>query len=307
MHYYSHNIADYRKDTQHLTLLEHGLYRHMLDTYYLDEEPIKTEGVFRRFAVRTKEEKQALENILSDFFNLSGCGKFYYHARCDDVIAKYKGKVDRARDNGKKGGRPKKGEKPAPDSLEEVKEDSLDSSGATKEVVADNPEETKGVILDNLEGTQKKANSLTHKLTNSLTHELINNNKKIKIKTLDQSEIDQNEIDELFVEFWDSGMLKVGKEKAKKTFNHILKKIPRGDRDPFVVMLTADIRKRLSNKQFGFSSLHPSTYLNGKRWEDDFTRPPDQRSACEEQEELHERLLRERGEDEPSSQVVSIQ
>jgi uncharacterized protein YdaU (DUF1376 family) len=307
MHYYQHNIADYRKDTQHLTLLEHGLYRHMLDTYYLDEEPIKTEGVFRRFSVRTKEERQALENILSDFFNLSDCGKFYYHARCDDVIAKYKGKVDRARDNGKKGGRPKRGEKAAPDSLEGVKEDSLGGSGVTKEVVADNPEETKGVILDNLEGTQKKANSLTHKLTNSLTHEFINNNEKIKVKPLDQSEIDQKTIDELFDQFWSSGLPKVGKEKAKKSFNNILKKTQRDERAPFVAMLAADIRKRLSNKQFGFACTHPASYLNGKRWEDEFTRPADKRSAREEQEALHERLLRERGEDELGSAVVSVQ
>ena len=29
MHYYSHNIADYRKDTSHLTLLEHGCLESM--------------------------------------------------------------------------------------------------------------------------------------------------------------------------------------------------------------------------------------------------------------------------------------
>ena len=37
MHYYQHNIADYRKDTIHLTLLEHGVYRQLLDQYYLTQ------------------------------------------------------------------------------------------------------------------------------------------------------------------------------------------------------------------------------------------------------------------------------
>ena len=108
MHYYQFNIADYRKDTAHLTLLEHGIYRQLLDSYYLDEKPIETKPVMRRLQIATDEEKKAFENVLSDFFTLSECGNFYTHKRIESEIAKYQSKVETAKANGIKGGRPKK-------------------------------------------------------------------------------------------------------------------------------------------------------------------------------------------------------
>ncbi len=97
MHYYSHNIADYRKDTSHLTLLEHGIYRQLLDSYYLDEIPLSNDlaKLMRSHSVRTAEEQQSLQNVLTDFFELTENG--YIHKRCDDVIAQYHGKSDKAR------------------------------------------------------------------------------------------------------------------------------------------------------------------------------------------------------------------
>ena len=97
MHYYPHNIADYRKDTSHLTLLEHGIYRQLLDSYYLDEIPLSNDlaKLMRSHSVRTAEEQQSLQNVLTDFFELTENG--YIHKRCDDVIAQYHGKSDKAR------------------------------------------------------------------------------------------------------------------------------------------------------------------------------------------------------------------
>jgi len=40
LHYYTFNIGDYRRDTGHLSLLEHGIYRQLIDSYYLSEKPI---------------------------------------------------------------------------------------------------------------------------------------------------------------------------------------------------------------------------------------------------------------------------
>ena len=97
MHYYPHNIADYRKDTSHLTLMEHGIYRQLLDSYYLDEIPLINDlaKLMRSHCIRTAEEQQSLKNVLADFFVLTRKG--YVHKRCDEVIALYHGKSDKAR------------------------------------------------------------------------------------------------------------------------------------------------------------------------------------------------------------------
>ena len=97
MHYYQHNIGDYRKDTSHLSLLEHGIYRQLLDTYYLDELPLSNDlaKLMRSHSVRNADEQQALQNVLTDFFELTEFG--YIHKRCEDGIAKFHGKSASAR------------------------------------------------------------------------------------------------------------------------------------------------------------------------------------------------------------------
>ncbi len=97
MHYYQHNIGDYRKDTLHLSLLEHGIYRQLLDSYYLDEIPLTADlnKLMRSHSIRTTDEQQALKNVLNDFFELTENG--YIHTRCDAEIARYHDKSDKAK------------------------------------------------------------------------------------------------------------------------------------------------------------------------------------------------------------------
>ena len=97
MHYYQHNIGDYRKDTGHLTLLEHGIYRQLLDTYYTEESPLTTDlnKLMRSHSVRNADEVQAFENVLNDFFKLTEKG--YVHDRCDKELEKIYGKSESAR------------------------------------------------------------------------------------------------------------------------------------------------------------------------------------------------------------------
>ncbi len=107
MNYFQHHIGDYRRDTAHLSLLEHGVYRQLMDMYYLAEQkiPEETEVVYRRLCARTDEEKKAVDTVLAEFFS---CDSGWSHTRCDREIAEYQGKAERARSNGKLGGRPSK-------------------------------------------------------------------------------------------------------------------------------------------------------------------------------------------------------
>lgn len=108
MNYYKFHIGDYRRDTAHLSLLEHGVYRQLLDLYYLQGGPIpkETQWVIRRLSAKTQEEASAIQMVLNDFFELREDG--YHHARCDHELAVYTQKSDRNAANGKHGGRPAK-------------------------------------------------------------------------------------------------------------------------------------------------------------------------------------------------------
>ena len=107
MHYYQFYIADYRKDTAHLTRLEHSIYRDLIDWYYLDEKPISKDMSFvsRRLKLSTKSEIESFNNVIQDFFVEQDDG--YHHQKIDDEICEYHKKCDVNSTNGKKGGRPK--------------------------------------------------------------------------------------------------------------------------------------------------------------------------------------------------------
>jgi uncharacterized protein YdaU (DUF1376 family) len=107
MHYYKFNIADYRKDTGHLSTTEHGIFRQLIDWYYLDEQPIplETQVVTRRLRLGF-DDVIFLENVLSDFFQKTAKG--YVHKRIEFEIREYHEQAEKNKVNGKRGGRPKK-------------------------------------------------------------------------------------------------------------------------------------------------------------------------------------------------------
>jgi uncharacterized protein YdaU (DUF1376 family) len=93
--YYSRHIGDYIGDTAHLSLLEHGVYTRLLDVYYMREEPIPADQAHRLVGARTPEEREAVDSILREFFRLEGDG--WRNKRCDDELARYQSKQDKAR------------------------------------------------------------------------------------------------------------------------------------------------------------------------------------------------------------------
>ena len=76
MHYYQFNIADYRKDTTHLSRIEHSIYRDLIDWCYLDEAPIPLDLslVSRKLRLGSTDDERALNNVLTDFFECTNEG-----------------------------------------------------------------------------------------------------------------------------------------------------------------------------------------------------------------------------------------
>ena len=123
MHYYQFNISVWSLHTSHLTLEEECIYRRLLDYYYDTEQPIpeETKQVIRR--LRLVNYEHIVEQILQEFFHLEADG--WHNNRADIEIADYQSKAEKARLNGKKGGRPKQ-----------------NKAIETKVVILANPEET---------------------------------------------------------------------------------------------------------------------------------------------------------------------
>lgn len=123
MHYYQFNISTWILHTSHLTLEEECVYRRLIDFYYDTEKPIpkETKPVIRR--LRLVNYEHIVDQILGEYFQLEDDG--WHNTRADIEIASYQSKAEKARDNGKKGGRPKK-----------------ESAIETQSVILANPEET---------------------------------------------------------------------------------------------------------------------------------------------------------------------
>lgn len=103
MHFYKFHMGDYKSATAHLTNEEDLAYRRLLDMYYDTEKPIslETDWVARRLRVGI----DLVATVLQDMFLQTENG--WVHERCEDEIREYHRMADRARANGKAGGRPK--------------------------------------------------------------------------------------------------------------------------------------------------------------------------------------------------------
>ena len=108
MNFYPHHIGDYMTATAHLTWLEDAAYRRLLDLYYSREQSIPADiaQACRLVRATSKDERKAVETVLREFFTESNIG--WSHGRCDAEIGKAQEAAERARANGKKGGRPAK-------------------------------------------------------------------------------------------------------------------------------------------------------------------------------------------------------
>lgn len=235
MHYYPHHIGDYRSATSHLSNEEDLAYRRLLEMYYDTEQPIplETQWVARRLRVGC----ESVQVVLNDFFEQREDG--WHHARCEEEIKEYAARADRARKNGKNGGR----RKAAP-------------------ALAENPVGSQSVPSGNPDLTQPLANQ--EPVTSNQNHIPPISPKGGKRKPKAESEA-TDAIEPTFEEFWStwpSSLRKVGKVNcAKKWKARGLAKI--------AGTIIAHVRAMKSSEQWksGYEPS-PATYINQSRWED---------------------------------------
>lgn len=86
MNYYPFHIGDYLSATRHLTWTEDAAYRRLLDTYYTTEKPLPAElrAVCRLVLATTDEQREAVEVVLNEFFELTSAG--WINVRADAEI-----------------------------------------------------------------------------------------------------------------------------------------------------------------------------------------------------------------------------
>lgn len=70
MIYYKHFFGDYQAKTVHLSLVEHGVYRQMLDCFYSTSRPlpVKTSDICRLIRASERTEKKAVESVVGQFW-----------------------------------------------------------------------------------------------------------------------------------------------------------------------------------------------------------------------------------------------
>ncbi len=108
MNYYEHHIGDYDADTAHLSWVEDMAYTRLIRLYYRKELPVPSDvgEACRLVRAVTREQKQAVESVLKEFFRLASDG--WHQKRCDADVERYQKKAERNREVGKLGGRPRK-------------------------------------------------------------------------------------------------------------------------------------------------------------------------------------------------------
>ena len=70
MNFYKHFIGDYARATGHLSILEHGAYRLMLDHFYGTCRPLPGErkSLFRLLRVESEAERRAVNKVVERFW-----------------------------------------------------------------------------------------------------------------------------------------------------------------------------------------------------------------------------------------------
>jgi uncharacterized protein YdaU (DUF1376 family) len=163
MNYYERYCGDYQRDTAHLSLAEHGAYTMLLDTYFSVEKPLPEDfsSLYRVCRAMTRLEQQAVKAVAEQFFPVSHDDGLRHNQRADREIARARPKIEAARINGRKGGRP-----PRVASGNRGEAGGIQPQGANIPIGLSTgcDQETGGMLPAATPGTQGKPDGETHQL-----------------------------------------------------------------------------------------------------------------------------------------------
>lgn len=100
--WYAHSIDSYERHTAHLTMLQHGAYRLMMDHYYKLAAPLpaKLDQLHRVCRAVADEERAAVSAVLAEYFVLEDDG--WHNERADAELARMADLSEKRRDSAKK-------------------------------------------------------------------------------------------------------------------------------------------------------------------------------------------------------------
>lgn len=109
VNYFELYPGDYLRDTGELSLIQHGAFLLLMASCYSTEKGLPSEpmGLFRITSALTPEEQEATLFVANRFFKLCDDGRLRSE-RIDEDIQKAKVRIEAAKANGAKGGRPPK-------------------------------------------------------------------------------------------------------------------------------------------------------------------------------------------------------
>lgn len=106
MNYYPRFPGHYVAKTLHLSMEQDGAYSRLLDWVYLNERAVPHDARYAIARAMTASERRAVDAVLAEFFTRDGDA--WANDRAAAEIAAAQPKIAAARENGRKGGRPRK-------------------------------------------------------------------------------------------------------------------------------------------------------------------------------------------------------
>lgn len=235
MHYYPFHIGDFRSGTVNMSRQARWIYRDMMDIYYDTEQPLPLDldQLFDMLGAESGDEKSIVERHLKFKFEKSDDG--YRHEICDKTIAEYHAKAVTARENGKLGGRPKH----------------------SKNKPSGFPSGSNPVPNPNPDLTGSEANQ----------EPITNNQEPLESKTLVAVPPTRLDSDDRFARFWKMYPKKQGRAASEKSWQKI--KMTDELYETIIQALAIQSQSKDWTKENGQYVPNGSTWLNGKRWEDE--------------------------------------